>query len=60
MSYLIGNGWWVIRYIVLWVGVSPVVVMTAALPRGLPNDPMPGTETALAIRASVIRVHAAT
>ena len=38
MSYLIGNGWWVIWYVVLRLGVAPFVAMTVALARAMPNE----------------------
>jgi len=38
MSYLIGNGWWGIWYVMLWLGVVPFVAVTAALARATPND----------------------
>ena len=51
MSYLIGTGWWVLWYGLLWLSITPWVVMTAALVRATPNDPMPAMETAFAIGA---------
>lgn len=49
MSYFLGTGWWIVWYGVLWLGVTPFVVMTAALTRAAPNDPMPLMETSFAI-----------
>jgi hypothetical protein len=49
MSYLIGSGWWVLWYGVLWLALVPFVVMTAALARATPNEPMLAMETAFAI-----------
>ena len=49
MSYLVGTGWWVLWYGVLWLSLMPFVAMTAALARATPNDPMPAMETAFAV-----------
>ena len=49
MSYLVGSGWWVLWYGLLWLSLTPFVAMTAALARATPNDPMPAMETAFAI-----------
>ena len=49
MSYFIGTGWWILWYAALWLGVTPFVVMTAALTRAAPNDPMPVMETSFAV-----------
>jgi hypothetical protein len=49
MSYLIGTGWWIIWYAALWLAVVPFVVMTAALTKATPNDPMLAMETAFAM-----------
>ena len=51
MSYIIGTGWWILWYAALWLGVTPFVVMTVALTRATPNDPMPLMETSFAIGA---------
>ena len=51
MSYLLGSGWWVVWYGLLWLAIVPFVVMTAALTRATPNDPMLAMETAFAIGA---------
>ena len=51
MSYLIGSGWWVIWYGLLWLAIAPYVVMTAQLTRATPNEPMLAMETAFAIGA---------
>ena len=49
MSYLIGSGWWILWYGLLWLAVAPFVAMTAALARATPNDPMLPMENAFAI-----------
>lgn len=49
MSYLFGSGWWIVWNVLLWLAVVPYVVMTAALTRATPNDPMLTMETAFAI-----------
>jgi len=49
MSYLFGSGWWILWHILLWLSVVPYVVMTAALTRASPNDPMLTMETAFAV-----------
>ena len=49
MTYLLGSGWWVLWYSLLWLSLAPFVVMTAALARATPNDPMPAIETAFAV-----------
>jgi hypothetical protein len=49
MSYLLGSGWWVIWYALLWLALVPFIVMAAALTRATPNDPMLTMETAFAV-----------
>ena len=49
MSYLIGSGWWILWYGLLWLAVAPFVAMTAALARATPNDPVPPMENAFAV-----------
>jgi hypothetical protein len=49
MSYLFGSGWWIVWHVLLWVSVVPYVVMTAALTRASPNDPMMTMEYAFAV-----------
>lgn len=49
MSYLIGSGWWVPWYALLWLAIAPFMAMTAALARATPSDPMPAMETAFAV-----------
>ena len=49
MRYLFGSGWWVLWHAVLWLAVTPFVVMTAALTRASPNDPMEAMELAFAV-----------
>ena len=51
MSYLVGSGWWVLWYGVLWLSLAPFVAMTAALTRATPNEPMLAMETAFALSA---------
>lgn len=51
MSYLIGSGWWVLWYGLLWLALVPFVVMTVALARATPNDTVLAMETALAFGA---------
>ncbi len=51
MSYLFGSGWWIVWNTLLWLAVMPYVVMTAALTRATPNDPMLTMETAFGIGA---------
>ena len=52
MSYLIGSGWWILWYALLWLAVAPFVAMTAALTRATPNDPMLSMENASPSEAS--------
>ena len=47
--YLLGSGWWVIWYLLLWLALVPFVVMAAALTRATPDDPMLLMENAFAI-----------
>ena len=49
MSYLLGSGWWVLWYALLWLAVMPFVAMTALLTRATPDDPMLAMETAFAV-----------
>lgn len=49
MSYLLGSRWWVIWHALLWLALTPFVVMAAALTRATPNDPMLTMETAFAV-----------
>lgn len=49
MRYLIGSGWWILWHAVLWLAVTPFVVMTALLTRASPNDPTPALEVAFAV-----------
>ena len=49
VSYLVGTGWWIVWYGILWLAVSPFVVMTVGLARATPNDSMPLMETSFAI-----------
>ena len=51
MSYLIGSGWWVLWYGLLWLSLAPFVVMTAALTRASPNEPMMVMETTFGVSA---------
>ena len=51
MTYLFGSGWWIVWNILLWLAVLPYVVMTAALTRASPNDPMLTMETAFGVGA---------
>ncbi len=51
MSYLLGSGWWVIWYALLWLSVTPFVVMAAALVRATPDEPMLVMETAFGVSA---------
>jgi hypothetical protein len=49
MSYVLGSGWWVIWYALLWLALMPFVVMAALLTRATPDDPMLAMETAFAV-----------
>jgi hypothetical protein len=49
MSYLFGSGWWIVWHVLLWSSVAPYIVMTAALNRASPNDPMLTMETAFGV-----------
>jgi hypothetical protein len=49
VSYLLGGGWWTLWYALLWLAVTPFVVMTAALTRATPNEPMLAMENAFAV-----------
>jgi hypothetical protein len=49
MSYLFGSGWWIVWNVLLWLAVIPYIVMTAALTRASPNDPMLTMEYAFAV-----------
>ena len=49
MSYLFGSGWWIVCNLLVWLAVTPYVVMTAALTRASPNDPMMTMENAFGI-----------
>jgi hypothetical protein len=49
MSYLLGSGWWVIWYALLWLALVPFVMMAALLTRATPDDPMLAMETAFAV-----------
>lgn len=49
MSYLFGSGWWIVWNVLLWLAVAPFAVMTAALTRASPNDPMLTMETAFGV-----------
>jgi hypothetical protein len=51
MNYLIGSGWWIIWYGLLWLAVVPYVVMAAALTRAIPNEPTMAMENAFAVSA---------
>jgi hypothetical protein len=51
MSYLFGSGWWILWYAPLWLAVTPFAVMTAALTRATPNEPMMAMENAFAVGA---------
>ena len=51
MSYVFGSGWWILWNVLIWLAVVPYVVMTAALTRATPNDPMLTMETAFGIGA---------
>jgi hypothetical protein len=48
MSYLVGSGWWVLWYALLWLAATPFVAMAAALARATPNEPMLPMENAFA------------
>lgn len=61
MSYLLGSGWWVVWYALLWLALAPFVVMTALLARATPDEPMLAMETGFAFTAlGVIVLMAAT
>jgi hypothetical protein len=61
VSYLIGSGWWVLWYGLLWLALVPFVVMTVALARATPNETVSAMETAFAIGAvSVVVLAGAT
>jgi hypothetical protein len=49
MSYVLGSGWWVIWYALLWLALVPFVVSAAALTRATPDEPMLLMENAFAI-----------
>ena len=51
MSYLIGSGWWVLWYGLLWLALVPFIVTTAALARATPNETVLAMETAFGISA---------
>jgi hypothetical protein len=56
MSYLIGSGWWVLWYALLWLAFAPFVVTTAALARATPNETVLPMETAFGVSALSIFV----
>lgn len=56
MSYLVGSGWWVLWYGLLWLALVPFIVMTAALVRATPNEAMLAMETAFGVGALSIFV----
>jgi hypothetical protein len=56
MSYILGSGWWVIWYALLWLALTPFIVMTATLVRATPDEPMLAMETAFAIGAMGVMV----
>ena len=49
MSYLLGSGWWIVWNLLVLLAVVPYVVMTAALTRASPNDPMMTMENAFGV-----------
>jgi hypothetical protein len=56
VSYLIGSGWWVLWYALLWIAVVPFVVTTVALGRAMPNETVLAMETAFGVSALSIVV----
>lgn len=49
MSYVLGSGWWVIWYALLWLALLPFVIMAALLTRATPDEPMLAMETTFAV-----------
>lgn len=56
MSYLVGSGWWVLWYGLLWLALAPFILMTTALARATPNETVLAMETAFGVSALSIFV----